>query len=126
LHGADGDYVRGGETGGARTLPGARRVSGERALAARGAVPGGEPGTTMGNAVIRISEPEVLGLLTRLVEKSLVVYEEDDQGHGRYRLMETVRQYAWERLLESGEGDGVWERHLRYFLALAEEAEPHL
>ena len=40
----------------------------------------------------RIPSPEVLDLLMRLVEKSLVVYEEDEQGNGRYRLLETVRQ----------------------------------
>ena len=40
----------------------------------------------------RISEAEVLDLPTRLVEKSLVVDEEDEEGRGRYRLMETVRQ----------------------------------
>jgi predicted ATPase len=37
---------------------------------------------------------EVLDLLTALVQKSLVVYEENEQGQGRYRLLETVRQYA--------------------------------
>ncbi len=35
---------------------------------------------------------EVLDLLASLVQKSLVVYEEDEQGQGRYRLLETVRQ----------------------------------
>src|SRR5205085_8164307 len=63
---------------------------------------------------------EVLDLLTRLVEKSLVVYEEDEQGNGRYRLLETVRQYARERLMESGEGEPLRDRHRDYFLELAE------
>jgi hypothetical protein len=44
---------------------------------------------------------EVLDLLAGLVPKSLVLYEEDEQGGGRYRLLETVRQYARDRLLES-------------------------
>src|SRR5438067_13121010 len=74
----------------------------------------------------RIVEPEVLDLLTRLVDKSLVVYEEDEQGHGRYRMLETVRQYSRDRLLESGDGDRWRDHHLAHFVALAEEAEPHL
>jgi non-specific serine/threonine protein kinase len=73
-----------------------------------------------------ITEPEVLDLLTRLVEKSLVVYEEDEQGQGRYRLLETVRQYARDRMMESGEGEAWRDRHLAYFLTLTEEAEPKL
>jgi hypothetical protein len=67
----------------------------------------------------------VLDLLTSLVEKSLVVYEEDEQGGGRYRLLETVRQYARDRLLESKEGARVRDRHLQLFLQVAEEAQSH-
>jgi predicted ATPase/class 3 adenylate cyclase len=63
----------------------------------------------------------VLDLLTRLVEKSLVAL--DAKGE-RYGLLETVREYARERLLESGEEAGVRRRHAEYCLALAEEAEP--
>ena len=48
------------------------------------------------------------------------------RGEGRYRLLETVRQYARERLLEAGEAAAVRDRHLDWFLALAEEAEPEL
>jgi DNA-binding CsgD family transcriptional regulator/tetratricopeptide (TPR) repeat protein len=44
----------------------------------------------------------------------------------RYRLLETVRQYALEKLGESGEADMVRERHARYYLTLAEEAESEL
>jgi hypothetical protein len=69
-----------------------------------------------------IADGEVLDLLTMLVEKSLVVYEEDEQGRGRYRLLETVRQYARDRLLGSGEAEAVRGRHLDRFLRLAEEA----
>src|SRR5438045_3435525 len=52
---------------------------------------------------------EVLDLLTGLVEKSMVLYEEQG-GQGRYRLLETVRQYARDRLLEAGEAELMWER----------------
>ena len=64
---------------------------------------------------------EVLDLLTSLIQKSLVVYEEDEQGQGRYRLLETVRQYAWDRLLEASEAEGLRERHLEFFLDGAEQ-----
>lgn len=69
---------------------------------------------------------ELLDLLTGLVEKSLVVYEEDEQGGGRFRLLETVRQYSRDRLLESKEGERVRSRHAGFFLGFAEEAEPKL
>jgi non-specific serine/threonine protein kinase len=69
-----------------------------------------------------VDKREVLDLLTRLVEKSLVEF---DAG-GRYRLLETVRQYANERLVESRGSEIVRERHRDYFLALAEEAAPKL
>jgi tetratricopeptide (TPR) repeat protein len=73
-----------------------------------------------------IAEAEVSDLLTGLVEKSLVLYEEDEQGRERYRLLETVRQYARDRLLESREGVVARDRHLQLFLWLAEKAEPQL
>jgi predicted ATPase/class 3 adenylate cyclase len=70
-----------------------------------------------------VEATEVLDLLTQLVEKSLAAMEVEGK---RYRLLETVRQYARERLLESGGGEAVRERHRDYFLALTEEAEPKL
>jgi predicted ATPase/class 3 adenylate cyclase len=71
------------------------------------------------------SGDDVLDLLTALVEKSLVVYEEA-AGEGRYRLLETLRQYGRDRLLESGEAETIRERHLDFFLRLAETAGPEL
>jgi predicted ATPase len=68
---------------------------------------------------------EVLDLLSHLVDKSLVLVAEHD-GEARYRLLETVRQYGWEKLSESGEEGQLREQHARYYLALAEEAEPEL
>ena len=66
----------------------------------------------------------MLDLLTHLVEKSLVVLEAEGE---RYRLLETVRQYAQERLDESGERPtAARARHLAFYLALAEEARPEL
>src|SRR5215210_205561 len=68
---------------------------------------------------------EVLGWLSRLVDKSLVTAREED-GEARYRLLETVRQYGREKLSEVDETRRVRERHARYHLALAREAEPEL
>jgi len=65
---------------------------------------------------------QVLGHLTRLVDKSLVAPALEPAGHTRYRMLETVRQYASERLSEAGEGEDVRRRHADHFLALAEQA----
>ena len=61
---------------------------------------------------------QVLDQLTLLVDKSLVVAD-DSRGRTRYRLLETVRQYALEKLGESGEADAVRSRHRDYYTALA-------
>ncbi|HLJ61564.1 MAG TPA: tetratricopeptide repeat protein [bacterium] len=68
---------------------------------------------------------DVLDLLTGLVLKSLVLVGEQG-GQARYRFLDTVRQYAWERLVESGEGDLFRARHLAWSVRLAETAEPEL
>jgi non-specific serine/threonine protein kinase len=68
---------------------------------------------------------EVLVSLSQLVDKSLVVAQERD-GAARYRLLETIRQYARERLEEVGEAARVREQHAGYYLAVAEEAGPEL
>jgi predicted ATPase/class 3 adenylate cyclase len=74
-----------------------------------------------------IEEGEILDLLTSLLDKSLVAFEaRPGEVEGRYRLLETIRQYARERLAATGVAAGVQGRHLAYFLALAEQVEPHL
>lgn len=70
-------------------------------------------------------EDRTLALIERLVDASLVVAEERD-GAMRYRLLETLRRYAAERLESSGEIPGVRRRHAEYVLALAEDAEDEL
>ncbi len=62
---------------------------------------------------------DVVALLGRLVDKSLVQVE-GGAGGRRYRLLETVRQYATEQLLEAGEGEELGRRHREWYLALAE------
>src|SRR5829696_3055603 len=76
-----------------------------------------------------IAEREVLDLLSALVEKSLVIAElAADSGGGevRYRLLEPVRQYALEKLEQSGELEELKRAHAEYFLGVAEEVEPQL
>jgi predicted ATPase len=60
-----------------------------------------------------------LDLLARLVDKSLVAVMESPGGRTRYRLLETMREYAHELLLGSDELKDARERHLRHFSALA-------
>jgi len=71
-------------------------------------------------------EYEVLDLLARLVDRSLVTIERTEGGTTRYAMLETVRQYAQEQLNQSGEGDVARTRHLDFYVTLAEEAEPKL
>ena len=66
---------------------------------------------------------DALDSLTALVEKSLVIM---DRETGRYRLLETVRQYAQDRLAESGEADAVRSRHAAYYLEFAEKSRSEL
>jgi tetratricopeptide (TPR) repeat protein len=74
-----------------------------------------------------IQNEEIPDLLTSLVDKSLVVFEERDlDTGGRYRLLEIVRQYAAERLQARGDTDRVMARHRNWLATLAEEAEPRL
>ncbi|HKS25212.1 MAG TPA: AAA family ATPase, partial [Thermoanaerobaculia bacterium] len=68
---------------------------------------------------------DVLDALSALVDKSLVLCDRR-AGSARYRLLETVRQFAAEKLDEAGERELVRERHAQFFLALVEEAEPRL
>jgi non-specific serine/threonine protein kinase len=70
-----------------------------------------------------LAKDDVVYALIRLIEQSLVVAEEDGD---RYRMLETVRQYARELLEQSGEGSLWRKRHMEHFLALSEEADPHL
>ncbi|MFC4586896.1 ATP-binding protein [Sphaerisporangium corydalis] len=68
-----------------------------------------------------LPKEDVLDVLARLVDKSLVVCENE-----RYRMLETIRAYAAERLAESREERPVRLAHARFFTALAETAEPEL
>ena len=68
-----------------------------------------------------VGENEAMDGLLGLVNKSLVNVEEQD-GKSRYSFLETIRQYAMEKLVESGEAVGVRDRHLNYILELAKQS----
>lgn len=72
-----------------------------------------------------IHAPQVLELLSLLVDKSLVMVEQDT-GEGRFDLLETLRQYANERMLESHQAQSLGSRHAAFYLAFAERAKAEL
>ncbi|MDL4816038.1 BTAD domain-containing putative transcriptional regulator [Actinomadura opuntiae] len=72
-----------------------------------------------------LDRADVLDVLTALVDKSLVTVTGADGGP-RYRMLETIRAYGTERLAEAGEERAVRQAHADCFVAVAEEAEPHL
>jgi predicted ATPase len=64
--------------------------------------------------------------LQSLVDKSLVRNRPDSDGEPRFWMLETIREYAIERLAKSGEVEKIARRHAQHFLELAEQAEPDL
>jgi non-specific serine/threonine protein kinase len=72
-----------------------------------------------------LASKHVLGLMMRLVDKSLVAVEEHVPTM-RYRLLDTVRQYAWNKAQESGESQALHARFYAYYLRQAEEATSKL
>ena len=72
-----------------------------------------------------LDEFDVADVLSQLVDKSLVVVDEDDASQ-RYRLLESIRQYAQERLEAAGDAAEVRRRHAEHYVAVAEAAGPRL
>jgi predicted ATPase len=95
----------------------------ERALLRRLAVFAGGFSLEAAERVCAGADVEAAGIadvLARLVEKSLVVAEDGPSPERRYRLLETIRLYALERLREAGETAKLAERHAAWAVALAE------
>jgi predicted ATPase/class 3 adenylate cyclase len=129
-------------TGGAKDLPARQRTlrgaiewshdlleEGEKTLFARLSVFSG--GRTL-EAIEAICDAEgdlpvdALDGVSSLLDKSLLVREETSEEESRYVMLETIHEYAREKLHESGEAAEVSRLHAEYFLAFAEEAEPEL
>lgn len=91
---------------------------------------GHDRGASLSLSAMPFPDPEsdALDLLTRLANKSLVQVEVFDAGtrEPRYRLLETIRQYARDRLLDAGEADWYRGRHLDHYLHVGTEAEAKL
>jgi predicted ATPase len=68
---------------------------------------------------------QVLSLLGALEAKSLVLVDVTS-GEARYRLLETIREYAWDRLASASEAEGLRAKHREWYLALGERIEPEL
>ena len=97
----------------------------EKAVLARLSVFAGDWSLEAAEAVCvgdEVEDWEVLDLVTALADKSLLAVEQRGERM-RYRLLESVRQYAADRLLEGGGGAAARARHRDHFLALAEEAD---
>jgi len=129
-------------TGGARNLPQRQRTlrgaiewsyalldEGEKMLFTRLAVFSG--GSTL-EAVEAVCDAEgdlpvdVFEGVSSLLDKSLLQQKEGFDGEPRFAMLETIREYASERLEDSSDAEAARHAHAEYFLALAEEAEPML
>ena len=83
-------------------------------------------GWTLEAAEAVCGNADVLDLLTHLVDKSLVSVDLEHGDEPRYYLLETVRQYAREKLVEVEDPAHLRDIHLDYFLKLAERIAPEL
>ena len=73
-----------------------------------------------------VNKTEVLDLLSQLVNKSMLLVERSADTGLRYRMLETIRQYAADKLVDPGESERLRTRHLAYFVAFAERIEDGL
>lgn len=131
-------------TGGARDLPDRQQTlrntiawshdlldEGERRLFRQLAAFVGGWGVEAAEAVCDLGDSGVLDVdlldcLESLISKNLIRRSEDSDGEARFGMLETIREYALERLEESGEGGRVRRRHAKYYLVVAERAGPEL
>ena len=129
-------------TGGARNLPERQRTlrntiewsyemldEGEKTLFARLAVFSG--GSTL-DAIEAVCDPrgelpgDTLEGVSSLLDKSLLWQEEGLEAEPRFAMLETIHEFALEKLEESGDAETIKRAHAEHFLALAEQAEPKL
>jgi predicted ATPase/DNA-binding CsgD family transcriptional regulator len=77
-------------------------------------------------AASAVCSPGGADVLAALVDRSMLVVQDFSQGSRRYRMLETIREFATQRLAEAGEVDLIHTRHRDHYLALVEAAEPEL
>jgi predicted ATPase/class 3 adenylate cyclase len=109
---------------GGAAAPGGQGAAGEGVTGTEGTAGGaaGASGAMGSSSAAELSRGDVLPLLSNLIDKSLAIMD-DRSASTRYRFLETIRQYALDRLLESGDVARVRELHLNYFVRFAEEAD---
>jgi tetratricopeptide (TPR) repeat protein len=73
-----------------------------------------------------LDELDVFDLLDQLINKSLITVAYPPGGEARYGMLESIRQFAQDKLLEAGEGETLRDRHADYFVRFAQESEYHL
>jgi predicted ATPase/class 3 adenylate cyclase len=73
-----------------------------------------------------INPEDILDLLSELVDKSLIYFSGGADEINRFRMLETIRQYAHEKLVDEGEAEAMRTCHLGYYLGQVEEMEPRL
>jgi len=71
----------------------------------------------------QLEEASIFDLIDQLINKSLVVVNHLPGGEVRYRLLESIRQYARDRLFEAGEGEVLRDKHATYFAGFIDEVE---
>ncbi len=96
--------------------------AGDWTLEAAEAVCSDTPSSPRAGDEPQLESSHILDLLVQLINKSFVL----DDGSGRYRLTETLRQYALERLEQAHEREFFTDRHLHYYFELSERITPHL
>ncbi|HEV2123091.1 MAG TPA: LuxR C-terminal-related transcriptional regulator [Chloroflexota bacterium] len=111
-------FCRAGVFAGGWTLEAAEAICGED----EGRTTKNEGSVGPSSFVLRQSD--ILDILTSLADKSLVQVAVQPNGEPRFRLLETVREFALEQLTATGEGEATRQRHVAYFLALAERVTP--
>lgn len=72
-----------------------------------------------------LDELDVFDVLEQLINKSLVMVRQPPEGEARYALLESIRQYAQNKLFEAGEGEILRDRHADYFVALLDTFDRH-
>lgn len=126
-------------TGGAHDLPARQQTlrntiewsynlldEGEKLLFGRLAIFRGSCSLEAIEAICSDDLPHVFDKLDSLVNKSLIQQQELPDGDPHFTMLETLHEYAWERLTASGEAPMMSKRHAAYFTALVERATPEL